>query len=249
MFALEDVSVLDFALVGGIAFATAVLGGVSGYGVGLILPIFVAPVVGVTGVIPVMAVAMFFTNFSRVWVYRAHLRLDAWAIVIATGTPSAVLGAWIYVQLPARWIAAAIGGFLIVALILRRVLQRHRFAIGRPGLALVGVVYGTISGGMTGAGLILIAFLLAAGIEGAALIVTDAAVSVVFNLVKIVVFGTTATMTVPLFLAGCLIGLCTVPGTFVAGWIMERVALRVHVLMIEAIVAFGGVWFLAQAVL
>ena len=40
------------------AFGASILGGLSGFGTGLVLPVFLVPLVGVANVIPVMAVAM-----------------------------------------------------------------------------------------------------------------------------------------------------------------------------------------------
>ena len=54
------VSPLQLALACSVAFSASILGGLAGYGTGLILPVFLVPVVGVGNVIPVMAVAMLF---------------------------------------------------------------------------------------------------------------------------------------------------------------------------------------------
>ena len=52
------------------AFLASVLSGMAGYGAGLILPIFIAPLVGVEYVIPVLAVALIFNNAGRVRIER-----------------------------------------------------------------------------------------------------------------------------------------------------------------------------------
>jgi len=53
--ALSQAPLLQWLGVAGVAFAAAVLGGLAGYGTGLILPIALAPVIGVANIIPVMA--------------------------------------------------------------------------------------------------------------------------------------------------------------------------------------------------
>ena len=65
---------------------------------------------------------------------------------------------------------------------------------------------------MTGVGLLLISTLMAAGVEGAALIGTDAIVSVIMEVAKIALFGSAARLNAELVLAGLLIGACTAPG-------------------------------------
>jgi len=47
--------------------------------------------------------------------------------------------------------------------------------------------------------------------------------------------------------AGLLIGLATAPGAFVARWLMAHIPLRVHTLLMEAVVLIGGAGFLWRA--
>jgi uncharacterized membrane protein YfcA len=100
---------------------------------------------------------------------------------------------------------------------------------------------------MTGAGLLLISTLMAAGLQGAALIATDAIVSVAMGFAKVALFGGVARLDAQLAAAGLLIGLATVPGAFVARWLMARIPLKVHALLMEAVVLIGGAGFLWRA--
>ncbi len=52
-------------------------------------------------------------------------------------------------------------------------------------------------GGTTGSGVIFLSLLMATGLEGAAVIATDATVSVVTGVVKIAVFGVAGVLTPP----------------------------------------------------
>jgi uncharacterized membrane protein YfcA len=248
VFAVADVGLWDLVLIAGMAFALSVVGGLSGYGIGLVLPAFIAPVVGVVAVIPVMSVAMTFANASRVWAYRRSLRLRTVAALMAAALPGAAAGAFLYVQLPPDFIAMALGIFFVATVPVRRLLEYWRFTVGQRGLMAIGAGYGFLAGGMTGAGLFMVAGLLAAGVQGAALVATDAAVSTAINILKVGVFGGSALLTPELILAGILIGLCTVPGAFVAKQIMDRLPLHVHVWMMEALVLAGGASFLWRAI-
>lgn len=247
VFAIADVSVWDFALVAGIAFVMSIIGGLSGFGIGLVLPAFIAPVVGVVSAIPVMAVAMTFANASRVWVYRRALNWPLVGLLLAMALPMAFIGAVIYTRLPPRIIAGVLGVFLVVSVPLRRVLERRRFTLSRPGLAAVAAGFGLFTGGMSGTGLFLASGLMAAGIHGAALIVTDAVVSTSVNLLKVAVFGGYSLLTPELVLVGVLIGLCTVPGAFIANRVMDRLPLKVHIRLMEVLILGGGASFLWQA--
>lgn len=246
-FVLADVGLWDFIVIAVAAFSLSVVGGLSGFGIGLVLPAFIAPVVGVVAVIPVMAVAMSFANASRVWVYRRAISPRTVGLLMVTALPGALVGALIYTRLSADAVGIVLGLFLIATVPARHVLERWRYRPGTSTLMAIGGGYGLLAGGLSGAGLFMVAALLASGMAGATLVATDAAISVAINLLKVGVFGGYALITPELFLAGVLIGLCTVPGAFVARLIMDRLPLKVHVWIMEALVIGGGVSFLWRA--
>ena len=246
-FALADVGVWDLALVAGVAFAMSVIGGLSGFGIGLVLPAFLAPVVGVVSVIPVMSVAMTFANGSRVWAYWKSLKPRKMVLVMTTALPASVVTALLYTRMSSDAVAAMLGTFLIVSVPIRRWLQRRKFVVDDRGLMAIGAGSGFLSGALSGVGLIMVAALLAAGVEGGALVATDAAVSAGINVLKIGVFGGAALLNGELVLAGILIGLCTVPGAFLARQIMDRLPIHVHVWIMEALIVAGGLSFLWTA--
>jgi uncharacterized membrane protein YfcA len=89
--------------------------------------------------------------------------------------------------------------------------------------------------------------LMAAGLEGAALIATDAIVSVIMGAAKIALFGSVARLDAELALAGVLIGVCTMPGAFIARRLLALVPLTVHTAFMDAVVLAGGASFLWRA--
>lgn len=238
---------LQWLGVGIVAFFAAVLGGLAGYGTGLILPIALAPVIGVANIIPVMAVAMMINNFSRVLAFRRDIQWPHVRRMLLFGLPTCLLGAWGYTRLDARWVALLLGVFLLVSIPLRRWLQRARMRLGVRGQVVAGGGFGFIEGGMTGTGVILISILMAAGVQGPALIATDAVVSTIMSLAKVLLFGGAARLDVSLAVTGALVGLCTAPGAFVARAILARLPQHLHLRIMEAVVVFGGLAFLWRA--
>ena len=98
-------------------------------------------------------------------------------------------GAYGYTLLEGRTIAFLIGTFLILSVPLRRWLVHANASVG-PGVERgAGALFGFINGGMTGTGTVLIAILMAAGVQGAALIATDAVISFTMGVVKVALFG------------------------------------------------------------
>ena len=246
-FQLANLGAAQFALIGAVAFAASILGGLAGYGTGLVLPIFLAPAVGIANVVPVMAVAMILNNGSRVAAFLRDIRWPYVWRVLVFGLPACVAGAYGYTLLETRAVALLLGSFFIASVPLRRWLAHVGWQLGPRGVSVAGAGFGLVNGAMTGAGLLLISTLMAAGIQGAGLIATDATVSVIMGLAKVALFGGFARLDLQLGAAGLLIGLATVPGAFVARWLLAHIPLRVHTVMMEFVVLAGGAGFLWRA--
>jgi uncharacterized membrane protein YfcA len=244
---LTQAPLLQWLVVGVVAFLAAVLGGLAGYGTGLVLPIALAPVIGVAPIVPVMAVAMMINNASRVAAFRRDIQWPHVRRMWLLGLPACLLGAWGYTRLDARWIALLLGVFLLASMPLRRWLQHSNMRLGSGGEVAAGGVFGIIEGGMTGTGVILISMLMAAGVQGAALIATDAVISTVLSLAKVVLFGGASRLDASLAVTGVLVGLCAAPGAFVARAILVRMPQQLHLRIMEAVVVCGGLGFLWRA--
>jgi uncharacterized membrane protein YfcA len=198
-------------------------------------------------VVPVMAVAMILNNGSRVAAFWRDIQWPHVRRILAFGLPACVAGAYGYTLLEARAVALLLGLFFIGVVPLRRALARAGWRLGARGVAAAGAGFGFVNGAMTGAGLLLISTLMAAGLQGAALIATDAIVSVIMGFAKVALFGGFARLDLQLVAAGLLIGLCTAPGAFVARWLLARIPLKVHTAVMEMVVLAGGASFLWRA--
>jgi uncharacterized membrane protein YfcA len=230
-----------------IALAASTLGGLSGFGTGLVLPVFLVPLVGVANVIPVMAVAMLLNNGSRVVAFWREIQWTHVWRMLALGLPACVAGAYGYTLLSSKWIALLLGTFLLLSIPLRRLLHRAQLQISPAVEFGAGGFFGFINGGMTGTGVILISILMSVGVAGSALVATDAVVSVIMGLAKVVLFGSLATLNLELALVGLLVGLFTAPGAFLARALLKRIPAGVHAWFMEAVVVAGAVALLWHA--
>jgi uncharacterized protein len=229
------------------AIASSVFGAISGFGGGLMVTPFLVPIVGFKGIVPVMTIAMIFGNFMRLWVYRSSVQPRFVGVISLAVIPGIVIGTTVYDSLSPRMAAAVIGAFLIVSIPLRWVLRGRPIkpTVGRT--ASVGLVFGIITGASTGAGVILLSLLLGMGLSGTALIATDAIVGVLVNLMKTAMFGGLDLIDRDRLILGVAIGVVMMPGAYIGRWLVERLPLRVHVAIIEAVVAIIGLWFLWRA--
>ena len=169
-----DVSLAQLLLVACVALFASVIGGLAGYGTGALMPLVLVPLIGAEPVVPIIAISSIFTNLSRATAYFRYVDRRRALIVIAAAMLTTALGAYGYTRLTSVGAALVIGAMLISSVPLRRLLRRRAIKIGDAGLAGGALGYGVLVGGTTGSGVILLSLLMAAGLEGAAVIATDA---------------------------------------------------------------------------
>ena len=242
-----DISLAQLVLVAVVALIAAVVGGVSGYGNGALMPLVLVPMIGAGPVVPIIAIAALFNNFGRVSAFFKYLDRRRATIGIAAALPTCVLGAWGYTYLTGAGAALVIGSMLIVSVPLRRLLKHHDVRIGDRGFALGTVGYGVVVGGTAGSGVIMLSLLMAVGLEGAAVVATDASISIAVSIVKVVVFGLSGVLTAQVIALALLIGFIAFPGAFLARLFVERMPVHVHTAILDGIVLLGGMMMIVAA--
>jgi uncharacterized membrane protein YfcA len=235
---------LTLAAVALLALGAAVIGAVGGFGTGIILTAALTPLIGVKALVPVLAVAGVIINSGRFWFYRKHLDRRSFSIVLASGLPFLVLGAWIYSVLDARTLGVVLGVMIISFVPLRRWLKSRDIVIGQAGLAVGGGVFGLASGVATGTGVILVSLLLGSGLGGPAVLATDALITIALDLSKALLFQRFELLDARHFFTGVAIGAATIPGSALGAWLVERMHARLHVLFMEGLILVGGVFML-----
>jgi uncharacterized membrane protein YfcA len=243
-----DVSLAQLGLVAGVALFASIVGGVAGYGTGALMPLVLVPLIGAEPVVPIIAISAFFTNASRAAAFRAFIDPRRALIILAAAIPLCIVSAYGYTLLNNRGAMLVIGGMLILTVPFRRMMRRRDIRLGERGLALSAAGWGALVGGTTGAGIVLLSLLMAAGLQGAAVIATDAAISIVIGLVRITVFGVASVVTAQVLAFALLIGLVAFPGAFLARAFVERLPLKVHTAILDAVVVLGGAVMLIGSV-
>jgi uncharacterized membrane protein YfcA len=237
---LPDVSLTELVLIVGLAAFSGIAGGVAGYGTGALMPLVLVPILGAAPVVPIIAVSAMFTNSARIVAFRRALNLRRAVIALVAAAPTCVLGAWLYTLLTGRGAALVIGVSLIATVPLRRILKNSGRHLSETGFAAAAAGWGVLVGGTTGAGVVLLSLLMATGLEGAAVIATDATVSIVMGVVKLSVFGLAGVLTPVVLAVGLLIGGIGFFTTFIAKLIVERLPVHVHTAILDGVVIVGG---------
>ncbi|MEN3385828.1 MAG: hypothetical protein V7608_5872 [Hyphomicrobiales bacterium] len=247
--ALSDISLTQLLLIAAVAVFASVIGGVAGYGTGALMPLVLVPIVGAEPVVPIIAMSALFTNTSRALAFRPLIDWRRTLIILVTAIPTTMLGAWGYTMLTGTGAMLVIGTMMTLSVPLRRLSKKHGLVLSEGGLGIASVAWGVIVGGTSGAGIILLSMLMAVGLQGAAVIATDAAISVIIGIVKIGVFGVFGAVTPKVVAVALLIGCVAFPGAFLAKAIVDRLPVHVHTAILDAVVIAGGVLMIAGALL
>ena len=237
---LAHVSVFQIALVVLVTAVSAVLGGIAGYGTGPLMPLVLVPMVGAAPVVPIIAISSMFTNGARLSAFREVLQVRLAIIAFIAALPTCLLGAYLYTLLSSRGAAIVIGTTLISTVPLRRILKARGHHLSEKGFIAGAACWGLLVGGTSGAGVVLLSLLLAAGLEGSAVIATDSAISIATGVIKIGVFAFAGVLTPTVIVIGLLMGFVGFPCTFIAKFLVQRMPVHVHTAILDAIVIVGG---------
>lgn len=244
--ALGDVTAWQYLLAAFMGLATGVIGGIAGYGSGLLLPLVLVPVMGAEAVVPIIAVVTMFSNSTRAAAFWSDLdRRKAWVIALAA-LPTTMLGAWGFTLLTGRGALILIGCMLTLLVPLRRWLKTLEGQLQGGQLVAASAGYGLISGGTTGAGVILLSMLMWTGLRGPGVIATDAAISVLTGFAKVGTFQTFGALPIAAWVMALVIGVASAPGAFIAKRLAGRLTIDQHTWILDAVVIFGGLGLIAQ---
>src|SRR6476661_1655231 len=94
-----DISFFQLIPVAAIALLASIVGGVSGYGTGALMPLVLVPLVGAEPVVPIIAISAMFTNSSRIAAFLRYADFRRAGIVLVAAIPTCVLGAYGYTRL------------------------------------------------------------------------------------------------------------------------------------------------------
>jgi uncharacterized membrane protein YfcA len=238
--AFSDVSIYQLLLVAGVALVASILGGVAGYGTGALMPLVLVPMVGAEQVVPIIALAGMLTNTGRMIAYLPHVAWRRATVVLIGAIPPCLVTAYGYTLLTGQGAQLVIGSMLMLTVPLRYGLRRRSIVLSDRGLLLGSIGYGTMVGGTVGAGVVLLSLLMATGMVGAAVIATDAMLSIAIGVSRLLVFGFAGAITAKTIAFALLIGVVAFPGAFLARAFVARLPIHVHTYILDAVVLFGG---------
>lgn len=239
---MDGVDLTTSALILVVALFSGFLSGLSGFGAGLMLSAFLVPIAGAKPTVALLAVAMVVTNLGRIFAFGSWPDWRRALLVLAGSVPAMVPCAWLLARISDALAGLIVAVALLASLVLRRLAKRARLHVGPGGLVAGGAVVGGVSGLSTGGGVMIIPLLLGAGLAGAALIATDAAISLALHVARSLAFQRFDLLGAELIILGLILGVATIPGSWLAARLVLRTKVEVHAVALELLVAAVALW-------
>jgi uncharacterized membrane protein YfcA len=234
------------ALVGAVALAAATLAAVTGFGgAAVLLPALVA-VFGIRAAIPILTVAQLVGNASRVWLNRKELDLGVVGWFALGGVPLALVGGLIFATAPLRPLTRLLGLFLLAVVAWRHLRPGPPRRPPRRSFALIGAVASFLSALLGSVGPLMAPFFLAYGLTRGAYIGTEALATVVMHVTKLVAYRQASVLTPEGLLVGAGLGPVMIAGSWIGKRIVDRLAERVFVVLVELTLVVAGMVFLVR---
>jgi len=222
------------------ALVGSLVGGVAGFGTGIIMLPLVAWVLGLRAAVPVLTVTMSIGNLARIWWCRGEVD-GAVVLRFALGAvPATALGTMLYVGAPSEWLGRFVGLFLIASVPLRRVLAMDFFRMRLSHFPALGAAVGLISGLVVTTGPLNTPFFLAYGLRRSAYVGTEAVCAMVMHLSRGAALARYALLTWETFAVGALLGATMFAGSWVGRRLLDRMSDRVFLSIIEVLLLLMG---------
>lgn len=234
-------SIEQLLLVAVFSFGAQIVGGIAGYGPGLLLPLILVPLIGAEAVLPVLSLAALITNPTRAITFWKDLDRRKTVVVTLCALPATAVGAYWYTLLTGRGAQILIGCLLILMVPTRYLLRRLRVRLAGAGLASASFGFGFLMGAAPGTGVVLLSILMSAGLAGTQVIATDAAISALLGVLRTGIYAGFGALPWNLVLLALVIGAMATPGTLAARWISQRFTPEFHNGIFDVVIMIGGV--------
>jgi uncharacterized membrane protein YfcA len=234
----------EWLILGATAIVGSTIGGVAGFGTGVIMIPAIAWSVGVKAAVPVLTVCMLVGNSARVWFSRGEIEWRVVAAFLVGAVPMTIVGASLYTRIDSEWISRILGAFMILAVPLRRWLTHSGVNVQLRHFPLVGAGFGFLSAIVGGVGPIMTPFFLSHGLRKGRYLATDALCTVGTYITRGIMFRRADLLTTPLILVGLYIGVVMIAGAWIGRRLIDRMSEKIFLRILEILLVVFGLQFL-----
>lgn len=185
---------MELLVIGGAAFATAILSSIAGLGGGVILLMVIAQFVSPAMAIPIQGAIQLVSNGSRAAILRHNIdrRAVLWTSILVL--PGALLGVAVATSLPDDAIRLVLAGFVLVLawrpdVLTARVTTSQSDAGNRNLMIGIGAASGLLNGTVGASGPVTSPLFRAITVSHVAFVATAAAAQVVGHVTKLIAFS------------------------------------------------------------
>ncbi|HUM16975.1 MAG TPA: sulfite exporter TauE/SafE family protein [Candidatus Nitrosotalea sp.] len=235
---------LGWLVLGAAALIASTVGGVAGFGTGVIMVPVIAWTLGIKTAVPILTVAMLLGNGARVWFSRRDIQGRVVAAFLAGSVPLTIVGATLFSRAPGVAISRILGVFLLLAVPFRRWIAARGVSVRLGHFPFVGGAFGFLSALVGATGPVISPFFLGYGLRRGAYIATDALCTVGTYAVRLLVFRRHELISTQTVTIGVLLGVVMILGAFAGRRLLDRMSERTFVRLIEIFLLLFGAQFL-----
>jgi uncharacterized membrane protein YfcA len=235
---------LTWMILIGTALLGSTIGGVAGFGAGILLLPVAAWTLGIRAAVPVLTVTMLLGNLARIWWSRHDLHGGVTLRFIAGAVPATAIGVMILAGASSDWLGRAIGAFLLAAVPLRRVLTSGRLHVRAAHFPLIGGAVGLLSALVVTTGPVVTPFFLAYGLRRGAFIATEAMCAGAMHVTRGLVFARYRMISGEILIIGLVLGATMFAGAWIGRRMLDRMSDRVFLAVIEVLLVGMGLQML-----
>jgi uncharacterized membrane protein YfcA len=239
-------SPFDVAILLTAALPAAVVGGVVGFGTGLVMLPLVVWAVGVRTAVPVLSIALLVGNVARAWFSRRELDWRVIGAYLAGAVPLAILGSVVYAGARVEWLSRLMGLVMLSAVPLRHWLERGPRRMRLRHFPALGGASGFLSALVAATGPVNTPFFLGYGLRRGGYVGTEALCAAGVHVTKTLVYSRYALVTPEAGGLGLMIGGVMFLGAFLGRRILDRLSDRAFVSVIEVLIVALGLLFVVH---
>lgn len=226
------------------ALVGSIIGGVAGFGAGVLLLPMAAWMLGIRMAVPVMTIAMLLGNVSRLWWSRGETDRQVALRFLAGAVPATALGTLLFVGASSESLNRVIGAFLLASVPLRRVLTMGHWRVRLAHFPFIGLVFGVLSSTVVAIGAALTPFYLAYGLRRGAYIATESVCAFAMHVTRGATLARYRLITWEVIVIGGVLGLVMFLGSWIGRRLLDRMSDRVFLAVIEGLLVLMGLQFL-----
>lgn len=223
---------------------TSYIHGATGLAGGILLAAILAPIIGITALVPVMSVTLLISHLSRAFINRRDFHRGVYMLIAVPAVPALIVSTKIYASLNAAWISGILGTVVLISIPYRHWAAQKQIKTRKSTLAVAGLMHGALTGVSIGPGMLLVPLIFGYGLTKEAFVATFAAIALTVNVTRVSSFGIIGQLPWDFLLLGFLTGLLTIPGNLLGRRSLHRMNKAHHGIWVDVLTLIAGANFL-----